>query len=719
MEILKYVIEDSTIAELLGIQNFTNDESAVLELVKNAYDAKASTITLEFTNDALIITDTGIGMNAEDIRQFWMHVGKSPKKYDVTDEAGHKRVLAGEKGIGRFALARLGSNVRIYTKKQSEIGILWETDWNSSTLTEDSSILVNGTKIVITNLRVKWTKKKVTDLQLFLSKTYNATEMTIRIIHPDVSFDIQRYFSDPILGKNCLSLIDFFYDSNTQTLTTKIFSDEFLDDAKKYCPSIDINKFEVNNYMVDELKSCSDWDFSEENLQSYLKRIGDFSGEFYFAIKPTKIDVEKFLYKYSSLPEYLPEGVILYRNAFSISSFDGKKDWLGFGKRSRKSPAAASHPTGSWRVRENQISGKIEIDKKRNVVLQDLSNRQGLEENIYYDIFVKIILTSINEFEVYRQNIIRSIDKKNPKTTTPHTPISDKVLSKPKLLNNLSAVEAQQLISEIKTYRKVNKQTIKDKEEVESRYKYDVRILNMLSTIGLKAESIAHELKNDRNFIGENIDHIISALKEYDLWDELCTPERTAKFYKNIPSLLESNRSICNKIILFIDVMLFEIEKHQFEPSYQSVISILNEIKQNWENDYAWLTVNIINQTDISFYFSKDICYVIFDNLILNSVQQNNTKTHLNVSISFKKTDRGLNFIYSDDGKGLDPKYLNNPEKILLVHETTRKNGHGLGMWIVNNTINMSEGKIDRIAGEKGFLIEFTIGEGMTDSGRN
>ena len=50
MEQLQYVIEDSTIAELLGVQNFTNDESAVLELVKNAYDAKASSIELSTTS---------------------------------------------------------------------------------------------------------------------------------------------------------------------------------------------------------------------------------------------------------------------------------------------------------------------------------------------------------------------------------------------------------------------------------------------------------------------------------------------------------------------------------------------------------------------------------------------------------------------------------------------------------------------------------------------
>ena len=41
MEKLKYIVEDSILAELLGVQNFSNKESAVLELVKNAFDANA------------------------------------------------------------------------------------------------------------------------------------------------------------------------------------------------------------------------------------------------------------------------------------------------------------------------------------------------------------------------------------------------------------------------------------------------------------------------------------------------------------------------------------------------------------------------------------------------------------------------------------------------------------------------------------------------------
>ena len=51
--------------------------------------------------------------------------------------------------------------------------------------------------------------------------------------------------------------------------------------------------------------------------------------------------------------------------------------------------------------------------------------------------------------------------------------------------------------------------------------------------------------------------------------------------------------------------------------------------------------------------------------------------------------------------------------KILEVHETTRRNGHGLGMWIVHNTCVMSGGDIQCIEGNDGFHISFTIGGNM------
>ena len=462
MEQLQYIIEDKTIAYLLGANNFTNDESAILELVKNAYDAKALAVSITFSKEAIVIEDDGVGMNASDIHSKWMHVGKSEKKYDVVDDKKQVRVLAGSKGIGRFALARLGEKVKMYSKQQKSKGIIWETDWNRSVLNENDDAFQTGTKIIISGLREKWGKKKVQNLVLFLSKTYNDTAMRITVIHPEVTCDIQEYFPKPKVGKNCLSAIRLQYDSDNKKLYTNVLSDEFLDDARNYCSDLNIKEANIEDNLLDEIDPLN-YDLTADELGLYLEKLGGFSAQFYFNIKPTSSDVEKFMYKHSGLPEALPGGVVLYRNAFSISAYEGEKDWLGLGKRSRKSPAAASHPTGAWRVRENQMSGKVEIDKKRNSFLVDLSNRQGLEENIYFKLLIEIIHIGVSEFERYRQEIIRCVNVKNALEKEISTPVSDKVVANPKSVSNLSEQEVKQLAAEIKSFRKESKEAKRDK----------------------------------------------------------------------------------------------------------------------------------------------------------------------------------------------------------------------------------------------------------------
>lgn len=710
MEKLKYVIEDSTIAELLGVQNFTNAESAVLELVKNAYDAEVLNLTIKFNENQLIIEDDGIGMSAEDIKKYWMHIGKSEKKYNIIDKNNKNRVLAGSKGLGRFALARLGESVRLFSKKENNNSVVWSTDWNSSKLDYDNTFNKIGTKIIIDNLRDKWRKRKIENLVDFLQKIYNDDSMKIKLLYNNEEKIIKKYFLEPILGENCTTNINLFYDSIKRSLTIEIKSDEFQEEAKKYCPNIDL-KFQ--NFIInlsDELKG--DFDLDNNEIDTVLTEIGNFKAQFYFYIAPTTQEVEKFLYKYKIIPNPLKSGIILYRNAFGISSYEGNKDWLGLGKRARKSPAAASHPTGAWRVRENQLSGMIEIDKKDNKKLQDLSNRQGLEENIYYQVFIEIINSGIKEFERYRQEIIRKIVKnnKNSLMLEKKESIISKIISNPKSLEKLSIDEKKGLVIELKNDRDLQIKSEKDKKEIEERYKYDVQILNVLATNGLKASSIAHEMKNDRNTIAFNNEYIIDALKEYKMWDILNTEDKTKIEYKNIPYLLDKNSIATKKILLFMDSMLDNIEKKQFQIALKNIVDIVDKIKEIWEKDYSWINIEIKSDRNIDFELSEDILHVVFDNLILNSIQQNEEKQNLDIKIYIEQIESLIKFKYTDNGKGLEKKYLLNPKKILEVHETNRKNGHGLGMWILNNTVNISGGEILSIEGEQGFSIEFTLG---------
>lgn len=714
MERLKYIVEDSTVAELLGVQNFTNKESAILELIKNAYDAQARNVSITFRERSIVIVDDGIGMSKNTIYENWMHVGKSDKGYNLLGvELDDGRVLAGSKGVGRFALARLGASVIVRSMKDGEAPVEWTTDWSESVLDDltDEEGLSVGTWIEISGLRDRWTERAIKGLINYLSITCNDDRMRIKI-SPNFGREVSYIFKMPQIGVNFVTKIVLSYEASELKLRSTIISDEFSDLAKAYSRSLDLQYFSKDVSILEELAGNTEIDSLDGELGLMLKELGNFSAELYFSLKaPTKQDVERFCYNYPSLPDRYDRGVVLYRNAFSIASFDGEKDWLGLNQRSRKSPAAATHPTGAWRVRANQLSGRIEIDKKENYQLRDLANRQGMEENEYFKLFVKIITIGITTFERYRQSIIRSIDKKNTPKPPPATPTIDQILRRQDQEIHLTSSEVKALALEISAVKAESKNLQDEKDFAEKKYRYDVRILNVLATTGLKASSIAHELKNDRNSVSVNYEYIVNALKEYGFWEELHSQECTEYSYKNVPQLLTRNKKINQRIIAFMDTMLAEIEKKKFSPSNLSVSSVMNNIKANWIRDYASLSINLDVDETVYFEISEDVFTAIFDNLILNSWQQNSTLNRIVIDISIEKRDGFLKIAYADSGVGLPLKYINDPMRILEVHESSRENGHGLGMWIVYNTIRMTGGDVVSIDGHNGFRFNFELGE--------
>lgn len=724
MEKLSYSINDETIVELFGLQSFTNANSALLELVKNSFDAGSLYLKIIFSEDSLILKDNGSGMNQEDIKKYWMVIGKSHKKSDISfvDDEHNIRVLSGSKGIGRFALSRLGGDVKLYSKRNNEKCILWKTDWKDSYVTESNTLTEKGTQIIISNLREKWTKRKIEEFCSYLEIAYKDKSMSIEVyldenkvnskLKEPVSWNIEPHFSAPVPGKNCKSCIQLEYSGTT--LSVKIRSDEFDDKAKNYCKD-DIHSYSSTVDMLDELKdkdAIGDYSPESENeLQEKLIELGSFSSVFYFNFDASSKDKDDFLYKYSQTQENVRGGIVLYRNSFTISSFEGKKDWLGLGKRARKSPAAASHPTGAWRVKNNQLSGYVDIDKSINNQLKDLANRQGIEENDYFQLFVEIINFGIQVFERYRQGIIRAINKKNKTSALPKSTILDELLKSPSKFKSLNDSEIKSLAEELKNIKESEEKLSRTKDQDEKRYKYDIRILNVLATNGLKASSMAHDLNNDKSSINSWYVYTVEALKKYGMWDDLNLPERREKAYLDVPLMLEKASKVSKKISSFINSMLDKIEKSKFDVDRIDVSVVLKKIAESWMTDYSWVFINLSFKESIVSLLSYDSIQVIFDNLILNSIQQNENSNKLNIKINAELKGEKLFFSYNDDGVGLAKKYENDPSRILEVHETTRTNGHGLGMWIVRNTITMFNGDITKINGKNGFHFDFFIGK--------
>lgn len=110
----------------LGEELVPHADLGVMELVRNAYDADARDCWLNLTvadtpGGTLVVSDNGDGMTAEQLAYGFLLIGKSAKTTDPTTREGRRKV--GEKGLGRIAALRLGTEVEIRTRSRDEPGI--------------------------------------------------------------------------------------------------------------------------------------------------------------------------------------------------------------------------------------------------------------------------------------------------------------------------------------------------------------------------------------------------------------------------------------------------------------------------------------------------------------------------------------------------------------------------------------------------------------------
>ena len=130
---------DSALLSEIGEKLVESAHIALVELVKNAYDADAQQLIVKINPQAkggpeIHVIDDGSGMTLQDVQRYWMKIATTNKKRnDVSARYGRPRT--GSKGIGRFSCRRLGTNLRLLTVGVLEDHGLEETevefDWLS------------------------------------------------------------------------------------------------------------------------------------------------------------------------------------------------------------------------------------------------------------------------------------------------------------------------------------------------------------------------------------------------------------------------------------------------------------------------------------------------------------------------------------------------------------------------------------------------------------
>ncbi|MGB5025967.1 MAG: ATP-binding protein, partial [Saprospiraceae bacterium] len=131
---------------IIGDQLITNKIIGVIEVVKNCYDADAGNVQVRFCNmdnhgknyltekeqPYIEIEDDGEGMTLNTITNIWLRpatpskLDRRKKKEDITNK---KRKIQGEKGIGRFAVHKLGEKIHVYTKASGHDEVKLEMDF--------------------------------------------------------------------------------------------------------------------------------------------------------------------------------------------------------------------------------------------------------------------------------------------------------------------------------------------------------------------------------------------------------------------------------------------------------------------------------------------------------------------------------------------------------------------------------------------------------------
>ena len=171
----------------LGRESISNSIVAILELVKNAYDADAEAVRIRFgnlnkANPLLVIEDDGNGMTEQQLREGWLVIGTSNKLLSGRSSR-KRRILTGEKGLGRLGLDRLCERTVVHSFSKRNlaelslklIGIKYEDTSErlekirhnlyripksiEDPITNVPVDVTKGTRLILYDLKDTWTKE--------------------------------------------------------------------------------------------------------------------------------------------------------------------------------------------------------------------------------------------------------------------------------------------------------------------------------------------------------------------------------------------------------------------------------------------------------------------------------------------------------------------------------------------------------------------------------
>ena len=690
----------------IGRDLIQDSPAAVVELVKNAYDADSPEVSIEFQGRAdqkgcsVIIADRGHGMSRDTVINKWM-VPSTRDKLDRKISPGG-RVMQGHKGIGRYAASILGDDMLLETVtadgEKTTLFVEWAS-FQAAEYLDDVEVLIestkvkepSGTRLTITGGRASlddWGPDQFKNLQFELKKLISpvssimvggaevdAFQIELKVVgFPDCEpvsgtvkpypvFDLYDYRISGEVRADGHGLLEFAFQKASDISAETI---PFDHGEPTQCGTL---VFDIRVY-----------DRDKESIQSLIDRgLKDERGQYLGNLQARQI-----------LNVY--NGVGVYRNGFRIRPLgDAGFDWLRLDEQRVQNP--------SMRIGSNQVIGYVQIQSEERSGLVEKSARDGLKETHQFAALKKITEEVLGELEqrrfTYRKDVGlgRSTVRVERELEQLFSFDDLKVEVSSKLEEGGVDQRTTGDVSEIIDKHAETKNKIADK------IRQAVATYQGQATLGKIINVVLHEGRRPLSYFRNQIPNLNSWHKALQEGKDLSKLENIMPVVKHIGENADA------LVTLFGRLDPLAAAKRGAKQQI-SLIQAATDSLAVFEQDMEKLKVASRVEGPKSFKFPcwrQDI-HAIFTNLVDNSIywMGKQKEGERSITVEVGVSDGVLDFIdYRDSGPGIEPSLIASGD-IFEPQFTTKPQGTGLGLAIAGEAASRNGLEIKALESSQG-----------------
>lgn len=648
----------------LGEQLIKSESVAVLELIKNSYDADATKVTVTM-NDIdmpsigyIEISDNGTGMDLDTVRNIWMEPGNTHKRNIVNELCISPlgRLPIGEKGIGRFGVHKLGKKIEMITRSKDSKEVRVSIDWRAFDTAEyldDVNIFIEeieptlftadktGTRLYISDLSTEWTRGMLRDVSRAIT-TMSSPFDTSDAFRVQLRTNRKEWLNGL---KSFRDIKDYaLYTGHIEITGNQITS--FSYEFKPFSQMIGLKGRKFNQDKPEEMnlgrKNPQDQD-AVIDLRTF--DIGIIKIDLLVFDRDSSIRA-RFITDKKTYGQYLDEngGIRVFRDGIRVFNYgEPDNDWLGLDIKRVNTP-------GRY-LSNNIVLGAVNLDRASSTSLKEKSNREGFIENEAYRVFQSAVSFAIERFTTQR-----NIDKTAVRIY-------------------MSGGPREPIVADISELRKEIALIVRDENDrrkidvylkrIETDFSYLKEMYLKTANAGMSYGAIIHEIEKIINELS------LAVKKEKTSVHIMQLAQHLSHLVESYADLLRNKSKSKTKLKEVIN---------------QAVFSLQYRLKAH--NVNCELMLEPFGESII--FCSMNLVVGSMINIIDNSIYWTEYSKVSNKSICIKPTyeiNGAPAIVIADNGCG----FKLSPEDMIKPFVTMKPNGLGLGLNIVNE-IMLSQG---------------------------